>query len=214
VNQHWHIAIKHIPNKLQPQDFTALPIRIQSKRSCLWRILFGLKFWSGGQFIVLPYFSCQFIGSENESKSITLIGSENDSNSIAQITTTQFVHRDCPYFTRVCGLCQHPSLSNAGNVSGHHLAGSNKPGCWPSFISFVVSFSSVQICHPCHFPSYSRWVCILIRTWKSTMLSSLSPASFELINYRVFFTNSTKRPPIWCVLTTRQLVSALQVASI
>jgi len=31
--------------------------------------------------------------------------------------------RQCLQFARVCGLCHHPSLSNSGNVSGHHLAG-------------------------------------------------------------------------------------------
>ena len=29
----------------------------------------------------------------------------------------------------MCGLCHYPPLSNSGNVSGHHLAGSNKTGC-------------------------------------------------------------------------------------
>ena len=29
-----------------------------------------------------------------------------------------------------------PSISNSGNVLGNHLAGSNKPGCWSSFVSF------------------------------------------------------------------------------
>ena len=48
----------------------------------------------------------------------------------------------------------HPPLSKSGNVSGHHLAGSNETGCWSSFVSFVASFSSVQFCHPCHLFSY------------------------------------------------------------
>jgi len=61
--------------------------------------------------------------------------------------------RQCLHFTRVCGLCHHPSLSNSGNVSGHHLAGSNKTSCWSSFVRFVASFSSVQFCHPCHLSS-------------------------------------------------------------
>jgi len=72
-------------------------------------------------------------------------------------------HQQCLHFTRVCGLCQHPSLSNPGNKSGHHLAGSNKTRCWSSFVNFVASFLSVQFCHPCHLPSYSRWLCPLIR---------------------------------------------------
>ena len=104
--------------------------------------------------------------------------------------------RQCLHFTRVCGLCHHPSLSNSGNVSGHHLA----DGFWSSFVRFVASFSSVQICHPCHLSSYFRWLCPLIWTWKSTMLSCPSPASCRLIDHRAFFTDSTKRPPMidWC----------------
>ena len=43
------------------------------------------------------------------------------------------LHLHCLHLTRVCGLCHHPPLSNPGNVSGHHLAGSNKTGCWSSF---------------------------------------------------------------------------------
>jgi len=60
----------------------------------------------------------------------------------------------------------HHSLSNSSNVSGHHLAGSNKlgPSCWSSLVSFVASFSSVRFCHPCHFKlsSYSRLLVALI----------------------------------------------------
>ena len=66
------------------------------------------------------------------------------------------LHLHCLHLTRVCGLCHHPPFSNPGNVSGQHLAGSNKTGCWSSFVSFVASFSSVQFCHPCHLSSYSR----------------------------------------------------------
>ena len=68
----------------------------------------------------------------------------------------------CLHFTHVCGLCQHPSLSNSGNVSSHLLAGSNKASCWSSFVRFVASFSSVQFCHPCHLSSYSCWLCPLM----------------------------------------------------
>jgi len=102
------------------------------------------------------------------------------------------LHLHCLHLTRVCGLCHHPPLSNSGNVSGHHLAGSNKTGCWSSFVSFVASFSSVQSCHPCHLSSYSRWLCPWIWTWNSTMLSSPSPgpASCGLIDHRTFFTDS------------------------
>jgi len=70
-----------------------------------------LKIWSTVKFFVVPYFVCQFIGSEHDSNSITLI------------ITKHLLHRDCLHFTRVCGLCQLPSLSNAGNVSGYQLAG-------------------------------------------------------------------------------------------
>ena len=61
------------------------------------------------------------------------------------------VHLHCLHLTRLCGICHHPPLSNSGNVSGHHLAGSDKTGCWSFFVSFVASFSSVQFCHLCHF---------------------------------------------------------------
>ena len=40
------------------------------------------------------------------------------------------------HFTRFRGCCHHPALSNSGNVSGYHLAGSNKTGDWSSFVSF------------------------------------------------------------------------------
>jgi len=40
----------------------------------------------------------------------------------------------------LCGLCQHPPLSNSGNVSDHSVAGNNKTGYWSSFVSFVASF--------------------------------------------------------------------------
>jgi len=111
------------------------------------------------------------------------------------------LHLHCLHLTCLYGLCHHPPLSNSGNVSGHHLAGSlsNKTGCWSSFVSFVANFSSVQFCHPCHLSSYSRWLCPLIWTWNSTMLSSPSPASCGLINHRAFFTDSTKRLPMLCV---------------
>jgi len=70
------------------------------------------------------------------------------------------LHLHCLHLPHVCGLCHHPQLSNSGNVSGHHLAGRNKTGCWSSLFSFVASFSSVQFCHPCHLSSYSRWFCL------------------------------------------------------
>jgi len=44
------------------------------------------------------------------------------------------------HLNRVCGLCHHPPPSNSGNVSGYHLAASNKTGCWSSVVSFVASF--------------------------------------------------------------------------
>ena len=34
------------------------------------------------------------------------------------------LHLHCLHLNRLCGLCHHPPLSNSGNVSGHHLAGS------------------------------------------------------------------------------------------
>ena len=110
VKQHWHIATQHFSQTTQPQDLTALPNRIQWMQSCLRRFLV-LKIWSTVKFFVVPYFVCQFIGSEHDSNSITLI------------ITKHLLHRDCLHFTRVCGLCQLPSLSNAGNVSGYQLAG-------------------------------------------------------------------------------------------
>jgi len=79
--------------------------------------------------------------------------------------------RQCLHFTRVCGLCHHPSLSNSGNVSGHHLA----DGFWSSFVRFVASFSSVQFCHPCHLSSYSHWLCPLIWTWTQLCFRVHSP---------------------------------------
>jgi len=106
------------------------------------------------------------------------------------------LHSHCLHFTRVCGLCHYPSLSNSGDMSGHHLAGSNETDCWSSFVSFVASFSSVQFCHPCHLSPYSRWLCFLICTWNSTMLSSPSPAFCGLIDHCAFFTDCTKHPLI------------------
>jgi len=77
----------------------------------------------------------------------------------------------CLHFTRICVLCYHPSLSNSGSVSGHHLVGNNRTGCWSSFISFIASSSSVQCFHPWYLPSHSYWFWI----WNSTMLSRPSP---------------------------------------
>jgi len=74
------------------------------------------------------------------------------------------LHPHCLHLTRLCGLCHHSPLSNSGNVSGHHLAGSNKTGCWSSVVSFVASFSSVQFYHPCHLSSYTRLLYPLIWT--------------------------------------------------
>jgi len=116
----------------------------------------------------------------------------------------------CLHFTRIVGLYHQPSLSNSGNLSGHHLAGGNKTSYWSSFVSFDASFSSGKFCHPCHLSSYSRWLCPLIWTRNSTALSSPSPASCGLVDNRVFFTDSTKRPPMLCVLTAK----ARQVASV
>jgi len=121
------------------------------------------------------------------------------------------LHLHCLHLTRVCGLCHHPPLSNSGNVSGHHLAGSNKTGCWSSVVSFVVSFSSVQFCHPCHLSAYSRWLCPLIWTWNLTMLSSPSPTSCGLIDHRAFFTDSTKCPPMLCVFTAKRAPSGIRL---
>jgi len=42
----------------------------------------------------------------------------------------------CPHFNRFRGCCHHPVLSNSGNMSGYHLAGSNKTSGWSSFVSF------------------------------------------------------------------------------
>ena len=123
------------------------------------------------------------------------------------------LHWQSLHLTRFCGLCHHPPLSNSGNMSGHHLAGSNKTGCWSSFISFVTSFSSVQFCHPCHLSSYSRWLCPLIWTWNSTMLSSPSPASCGLINHRAFFTDFTKRPFMLCVFTAKRAPSGIRLGA-
>jgi len=120
------------------------------------------------------------------------------------------LHLHCLHLPRVCGLCHHPPLSNSGNVSGHHLAGSNMIGC---FVSFVASFSSVQFCHPCHLSSYSRWLCPLIWTWNSTMLSSPSPASCGLIDHRAFFTDSTNRHPILCVFLAKRAPSGIRLGA-
>jgi len=117
----------------------------------------------------------------------------------------------CLHLTCLCGLCHHPPLSNSGNVSGQHLAGSNKTGCWLSCVSFVASFSSVQFGHPCHLSSYSRLLCPLIWTWNSTMLSSPSPASRGLINHRAFFTDYTKCPPMSCVFTAKRTPSSIRL---
>jgi len=123
------------------------------------------------------------------------------------------LHLHCLHLTRLCGLCHHPPLSNSGNVSGHHLAVSNKTSCWSSSVSFVANFSSVQFCHPCHLSSYSRWLCPLIWTWNSTMLSSPSPTSRGLINHSAFFTDSTKRPPTFCVFTSKRAPSGIHLGA-
>ena len=77
-------------------------------------------------------------------------------------------------------------LLNSGNVSGHHLACSNKTVCWSSFVSFVASFLSVQFCYPCHLSLYSRWLSFLIWTLNP------SPASCGLIDHHAFFTDFRK----------------------
>jgi len=66
-----------------------------------------------------------------------------------------------------------------------------------------------------HQSSYSRWLCPLTWTWtwNSTMLSSLSPASCGLIDHRAFFTDSTKRPPILCVFTTKRAPSGIRLGA-
>jgi len=125
---------------------------------------------------------------------------------LLQLGFSTKLHLNCLHLTRVCGLCHHPPLSNSGNVSGHHLAGSNKTGCWSSFVSFVASFSSVQFCHFCHLSSYSRWLCPLIYTWNSIMLSSPSSTSCGLIDHRAFFTDSTKRPSLILQIVLSSLI--------
>jgi len=61
------------------------------------------------------------------------------------------LHLHCLHLTRLCGLCYHLALSNSGNVSGHHLAGSNKIGwasfvsCWASFVSLVANFHQSNV---------------------------------------------------------------------
>jgi len=121
--------------------------------------------------------------------------------------------RQCLHVTRDCGLCHHPSPSNSGNVPGHHLAGGNETGCWLSFVSFVASFSPVQFCHPCHLFSYSRWLCPLIWTWNSTMFLSPSPTFCGFIDHRAFFKDSSKRPPMLCVLTAKRAPSSIRLGA-
>ena len=111
----------------------------------------------------------------------------------------------CLYSTRVCDFRHYPSFSNSEKVSGPHLACSNKTGCWSSFFSFVANVSSAQFWNPFHLPSYSYWLCLLILTWISAMLSGLSPTSCGLIDHRAFFTDSTKRPPMLYVFTTKRV---------
>jgi len=119
------------------------------------------------------------------------------------------LHLRCLHLTRVCDLCHHTPLPNSGNVSGHHLAGSNKTGCWSTFVNFVASFSSVQFCHPCHLSSYSRWLCPLIWTWNSTMLSSPSPAlagSSTTVHSLLILQNTPPRY-VCSLLSVRQVAS-------
>jgi len=117
--------------------------------------------------------------------------------------------RQCLHLTCVCGLCHHPSPSNFGNVSGHHLAGRNKSGCWLSFVSFVASFSSVQFCHPCHLSSYSQWLCKL-----NYVFESIPHLLWAHIDHREFFTYSTKRPPMLCVFTAKRAPSGIRSCAI
>jgi len=86
---------------------------------------------------------------------------------------------------------------------------SNKTNCWSSFVTFVASFSSVHFCHSGHLSSYSRWLCPLIWTWNSTMLSSPSPASCGLIDHCAFLTDSTKRPLMLCVFAAQCVSSSI-----
>jgi len=100
------------------------------------------------------------------------------------------LHLHCLHLPRVCDLCHHPPLSNSDNVSGHHLTSNNKTGCWSFLISFVARLSSVQFCHPCHFSSCSRWLCPLIWTWNSTMLSRPSLTSCGLVHSSLILQNA------------------------
>jgi len=61
------------------------------------------------------------------------------------------LHLHCLHRTRLCGLCHHPPLSNSGNVSGHHLAGSTgsfqdiettflpQPACFSAKETYILS---------------------------------------------------------------------------
>jgi len=178
-------------------------IRLSSLDWPSWLLLPAASAFNGRvpslRIIQIPCISWNCIGENYAIGSFTFGLHLLPTPTLATFKTLGFstkLHLHCLHLTRFCGLCHHPPLSNSGNVSGHHLAGSNKTGCWSSFVSFVASCSSVQFCHPCHLSTYSRCLCLLIWTWNSTMLSSPSPAYSGLIHHRAFFTDSTKRPPM------------------
>ena len=95
--------------------------------------------------------------------------------------------------------------------------------CWcphlcsiPNLASSGVSFHRklFELCHSCHLSSYSCWLCSLIWTWNSTLLSSPSHASCGLIDHNVFFTDSTKRPPmLLCLFTAKRAPSGIHLGT-
>jgi len=70
-------------------------------------------------------------------------------------------------------------------------------------------YQSNHVCYPCHFSSYSRWLCPLIWTWYSIVLSNLPPTSCWLIKDRAFFPYSTKRPPMLSLFTAKRVPNGI-----
>jgi len=61
---------------------------------------------------------------------------------------------------------------------------------------------------------HSRWLCPLIWTWYSTMHSSPSPTSCEIIDHRAIFTDSTKRPHMLCVFIAKCAPNGIRLGAI
>jgi len=143
-------------------DFSYL-LHQHCRVTSLWIIQFPCISWIGiGENYALQSFTCLLPKGKSFTFGLHLLPTPRWHLLLLKLGFSTKLPLLCLHLTRSCGLCHHPPLSNSSNVSGYHLAGSNKTGCWSSFVSFVASFSSVRFCHSCHLSSCSRWLCPLI----------------------------------------------------